>query len=89
MTFRIYGIPFSIAIRGDKKGKHRYLTALRHANRGNMDSYICLILRTLVESFQEIDANLTRAGVPTLLSLLPPDKKNPPDPEKKSPPPPA
>lgn len=81
MTLRIYGIPFSIAIRGDKKGKARYLLALRHANRGNMDSYICLILRSLVESFQQIDANLTRAGVPTLLSLLPPDpEKNTPQP---------
>lgn len=85
MVLRIYGIPFSIVIQGHKKGRERYRRALRDANRGNLNSYACLILRTLVESFQEIDQNLTRAGVPTLLSLLPPD----PDPPKNTPQPPA
>jgi hypothetical protein len=56
-----------ITLRGDAKNKHRYLTALRHANRGNLDSYTTLIAMAMVHAGEQIDANLKRAGLPSLL----------------------
>lgn len=67
MTLISFGIPFAVVIRSNKKAKHRYLTALRHANRGNLDSYTTLIARSFVEACQEIDANLSKAGLRSLL----------------------
>lgn len=56
-----------ITVRGDAKNKKRYLTALKHANRGNLDSYTTLIAMAVVHAGEQIDANLKRAGLPGLL----------------------
>jgi len=61
--------PVPIAIRGDKKGKDRYFTALRHANSGNMKSLDALVAMEVVEAFQGIDKNLELAGLPTIWSV--------------------
>lgn len=60
-------VPIWITLRGDAKNKKRYLTALRHANRGNLDSYTTLIAMAMVQAGEQIDANLKRAGLPGLL----------------------
>ncbi len=58
--------PVPIALRGNKKGKNRYFTALRHANRGNLRSLTTLIAMRFVETLEEIDKNLSLAGKPTI-----------------------
>ena len=58
-----------IAIRGDRKGRQRYFTALRHANRGKMHSLGALIAMRVTETFQEVDGNLELAGLPTIWSV--------------------
>ena len=60
-------IPMLITVRGDAKNRKRYLLALRHANRGNLDSYTTLIAMAMVQAGEQIDANLKRAGLPGLL----------------------
>ena len=69
MVLWIGGCPIPIAIRGDRKGRKRYFTALRHANRGNMKFLEALIAMRTTETFQEIDANLELAGLPTIWSV--------------------
>ena len=67
MTLGTCVIP--IAIRGDRKGRQQYFTALRHANRGMIQSLGALIAKRVTETFQEIDANLELAGLPTIWSV--------------------
>lgn len=67
MALQAKMLPIWITLRGDAKNKHRYLTALRHANRGNLDSYTTLIAMAMVHAGEQIDANLKRAGLPGLL----------------------
>lgn len=59
-------VPFPVVLRGSGRDRRRYLAALRRADQGRLDRYECLIARRVVESFEEIDANLARAGFPTL-----------------------
>jgi Fic family protein len=63
MVLRAEGLPFWAVLRGNKKEKHRYLTALRHANRGKITSYAALIARTVNESFEQLNSNLKKAGL--------------------------
>lgn len=63
-------VPMWVSLRGDAKGKHRYLTALKHADRGKLDAYTALIAKSVVDAGQQVDANLARAGLPSLLSLV-------------------
>lgn len=67
MVLQAKGLPVWITVRGDAKNKKRYLLALRHANRGNLDSYTTLIAMAMVHAGEQIDANLKRAGLPGLL----------------------
>lgn len=67
----VFGLPFPLALRGGAKGKHRYLSSLQRADRGDCGAYEALIAMAIVEHFEEIDANLARANVPTLLSFAP------------------
>lgn len=67
MVIHAKGLPIWITMRGDKESKRRYLLALRHANRGNLDSYTTLIAMAMVQAGEQIDANLKRAGLPGLL----------------------
>jgi len=66
----VLGVPMWVSLLGDAKGKHRYLTALKHANRGKLDAYTALIAKSVVDAGQQVDANLARAGLPSLLSLV-------------------
>ena len=66
MVLMAEGLPFFAALRGNKKDKHRYVTALRHANRGKITSYACLIARAVNEGFEQLNRNLERAGLPVI-----------------------
>ncbi len=57
------GLPFFAALRGSKTEKHKYITALRHANRGKIGSYAGLIARTVNDGFQQLNRNLESAGL--------------------------
>lgn len=60
-------VPFAVTLRGDKRGQAaRYRQALRRADNGNIEPFAGLIARRVVETFQEIDRNLIRAGVTPL-----------------------
>jgi len=65
-----FGVPFPVTLRGDKKGRHRYLSSLRKANKSHLKPYITLIAMRVAESFMEIDANLSLAGLPSVLTFL-------------------
>jgi hypothetical protein len=67
MILKFKRVDIWITVRGDAKNKKRYLLALRHANRGNLDSYTTLIAMAMVHAGEQIDANLKRAGLPSLL----------------------
>jgi len=66
MVLQATGSVVVISIRGDRKGRRRYFSSLKHANGGNIKSLSALIAMRVVESSQEIDANLTQAGVLTI-----------------------
>lgn len=70
MILHAYGIPFAVSVRGNKKGRERYMTSLKHANTGKITSYAALIAMQVAETFGEIDENIQRAGYPSLLSFL-------------------
>jgi Fic family protein len=61
-------VPFPVSIRADKRGRERYFYALKAANRGNIMPYATLIAKSVAEAFEEIDENLRRAGLRTILS---------------------
>ena len=63
MVLRAYGLRFYAVLRGSAKEKHRYLTALRHANRGKISSYACLIARAVNDGFDQLNTNLKKAGL--------------------------
>ena len=62
------GVPWPVSIRGNKLGRKRYLTALRHANREKPESLAALIALRTIEIFQEVDENLALAGEATIWS---------------------
>ena len=64
-------VPFALALRGDKTGRHRYLRALKQANKGNLRDYEALIAMDIVGGFREVDENLTRASLGSVLSFHP------------------
>jgi fido (protein-threonine AMPylation protein) len=66
-----FGVPFPVTLRGDKKGRHRYLNSLRKANKGHLKPYITLIAMRVSQSFMEIDENLRLEGLPSILTFLP------------------
>ena len=70
MILQAKRLPMWITMRGDSKSKKRYLLALRHANRGNLDSYTTLIAMAMVHAGEQLDANLKRAGLPGLLESV-------------------
>lgn len=55
-------LPFYVDIRGGKKHKHRYMTALKHANKGNVMSLACLIAIRISEIITEIYGNVSLAS---------------------------
>ncbi len=69
MVLMACSAPFPIALRGNKKGRARYLRSLRYANRGNLEPYATLIAMGLVRGFEEVDGNVRAAGLPSILSF--------------------
>lgn len=65
----IYNIPFPIALRGNKKEKHRYLYSLKSADNNNLIPYSALIAKRVLETFQEFDKNIQMAGMNSILEL--------------------
>ncbi len=67
-----FGIPFCIVIKGNKKARHRYIEALRRAdaivdfnniNYKHLEPYATLIAMSICEAFEEINTNLSLAGL--------------------------
>lgn len=69
------GIPFAVTLRGDKRGRSRYLSSLRKANKHHITPYAALIAMRVAELFTEIDDNIILAGLPSILSFLPDNPK--------------
>lgn len=65
------GLPFSVALRSDAKHRKRYMQALKRGDRGDLSALTALIAQEIVDAFEEIDRNLTLAGLPTIGSLAP------------------
>jgi Fic family protein len=63
MVLRYEGLPFFAVLRGSKKDKHRYIYALRRANRGDIKPYACLIARAVLRGFDELNRNLLAADL--------------------------
>jgi len=63
MVLRAEGLPFLAVLLGNKKEKHRYIVSLRHANRGILESYECLIAKAVIQGFEELKNKLILAGV--------------------------
>lgn len=61
------GVPFAVSIRGDAKGKKRYLQALVRADRGDFRAMNALVAMSVVGAFQTIDNDLMSAGLPSIL----------------------
>lgn len=61
------GFPFAIALKGNKKEKHRYIVALKRADNGDFIPYSALIAKRGVETFKEFDKNLVIAGIKSLI----------------------
>lgn len=68
MILKVGGVPFAVTLRGDKKGRHRYLSSLKKANNGDLKPYAALIAMRTAETFQEVDDNLKLAGLPSMLT---------------------
>jgi Fic family protein len=62
------GLPFLVALKGNKKEKHKYMNSLRRANQGKIDRYACLIAIAVNNAFKEFNANLEKAGIEPILS---------------------
>lgn len=63
------GLPFAVTIRGNAKGKHRYLTALNRAPRDQLKAMVALVALSVVEAFELMDKDLMDAGLPSILSF--------------------
>ena len=60
MNLVLWGHHPPVALKANKKGRHRYQQALRRANRGNMKPLACLIAMSLVEVYDALLAALGR-----------------------------
>ncbi|MDX1920954.1 MAG: Fic family protein [Candidatus Caenarcaniphilales bacterium] len=75
MIMQIFGLNFSVILRGNKKAKDRYMWALKHANAikdpenfdtRHLEPYATLIAMAVCDGFKQINANLRLAGLPTI-----------------------
>jgi fido (protein-threonine AMPylation protein) len=69
MVLNACGVPFPVTLRGDSKSKRRYFRALKFGNAGNLKPYAALIAMRVVQAFEEVENNLTIAGLPSILSF--------------------
>jgi Fic family protein len=69
MILHLYKVPFFLTLRGHKKGRNRYLRALKSANNGDLKPYATLIAMNAVESFREIDKILKVVGLIPLADI--------------------
>lgn len=63
------GLPFAVTIRGNAKGKHRYLTALKRAPKDKLKAMTALVALSVLEAFELMDSELMAAGLPSILSF--------------------
>ncbi|MBI5348796.1 MAG: Fic family protein [Chloroflexi bacterium] len=77
MILRTFGVPFPVTLKGNKKHKKWYNDALKRANKDDLFAYATLIAMRVVESFQEVDENIKKAGLPSILSFYPKDQETP------------
>jgi fido (protein-threonine AMPylation protein) len=61
------GCPFPVPLRGKSKEKHRYIIALKHANKGNLKPLGTLIAMNFAVTCRLLDQNLRLAGIDPLL----------------------
>jgi hypothetical protein len=62
-------IPFAIALRGNKKEKHKYIVSLQRADNNDLIPYSALIAKRVLDTFREFDENIVLAGYPSILKL--------------------
>ena len=70
MVLNVFGIPFPIILRGDKKGKKRYSKSLKMANKNNIIPFASLIAMRTAETFQELDNKFKHNDLPSILHFL-------------------
>jgi len=66
MVLLVEGLPFAVALKGDKRAIHKYSYSLKRANRGKIDAYACLIAQAVNEAFDQFNKNLELAGIKPL-----------------------
>ncbi len=54
MNLVLWGHFPPVALKADKKGRHRYIQALRRADRGNIEPLACLIAMALIETYDKL-----------------------------------
>ncbi|MGB8990787.1 MAG: Fic family protein [Desulfobaccales bacterium] len=69
IVLMINKVPFAVTLRGDKRGRNRYLSSLRKANKNHIIPYAALIAMRVSELFREIDQNIILAALPSVLSF--------------------
>lgn len=75
MIMQVFGLGFSVVLRGNKKAKDHYMWALKYANAikdpenfdtRHLEPYSTLIAMAVCEGFEQINSNLKLAGIPTI-----------------------
>jgi len=62
MNLVLWGHHPPVSIKADRKGRHRYRTAIRRANRGNLQPLACLVALGLIDVYDRLLTALTPAG---------------------------
>lgn len=65
-VLRLANVPFAVTVRGGGRDKQRYITALKHADRGNYSYYEAILCKSMIDCFFEIDSNLSASHIATL-----------------------
>jgi Fic family protein len=68
-VLNVCGVPFPVTLRGDSKNRKRYFRALKSGNAGDLKPYATLIAMRIVQSFEEVERNVSIAGLPSILSF--------------------
>lgn len=71
LVLGVFGCPFPVAIKGDKKGRDRYFYSLKRANKGNIEILSGLIAKAVIDVFFEIDKHLMQSDIKTIAERLP------------------
>lgn len=66
--------PFPVAIRGNKKEKHRYFVAIKRANGGDLKPLVTMICMQFVQTVEELNSHLQLAGLPSIEKIFKSEK---------------